>query len=259
MLISNILGMNFRRLIVFSMTLAATLTAPTLTTTEMDEIEVHEQEVSRVVEVSTHQTPNRAKSKFKFVSIDGAEAIPFPAKNHILLEQSVSEEPEPIEEEPEVEVLEIEPIVEEIKEPTEVTSEPLAGKALYESYVDEICELYQNVPPSIIKAMIERESNWDPNCCSDGGESCGLMQIQPRWHADMMASLGVEDIFDPYGNILVGVNLFSGLLKEYPAVEWALMCYNAGPYYGTLNYRNGQISSYAASIIARAEEIEGGG
>lgn len=148
---------------------------------------------------------------------------------------------------------------EEFEISSEVLSEPLTGRALYESYVDEICSMYDNVPASIVKAIIEKESNFDPNCCSDGGDSCGLMQIQPQWHSDMMASLGVTDIFDPYGNILVGVNLLSGLFKEYPATEWALMCYNAGPYYGTLNYRNGKISNYAASIIARAKEIEGGG
>lgn len=251
MLISNILRANIQRVIAFSATFITMFSANSLTTAESDAIEVSESETLRIVEVSTDLTPIRTRDTIKCIAIDGSEGFsPARVLSNPIKQEIKESEPEEIVTEDEVLVIE---------EPMEVTSEPLSGKALYESYVDEICELYQNVPPSIIKAMIERESNWNPNCSSDGGDSCGLMQIQPKWHADMMASLGVEDIFDPYGNILVGVNLFSGLLEEYPAIEWALMCYNAGPYYGTLNYRNGQISSYAASIIARAEEIEGGG
>lgn len=46
-----------------------------------------------------------------------------------------------------------------------------------------------NISFEFVMAIIEKESDFDPECISDGGESVGLMQIQSRWHREQMDRL----------------------------------------------------------------------
>ena len=55
------------------------------------------------------------------------------------------------------------------------------------------CEKH-NIAPTIIIAMIERESSYDPNAIGDNGKSFGLMQIQPIWFEKEMNELGITDL-----------------------------------------------------------------
>lgn len=94
-------------------------------------------------------------------------------------------------------------------------------------YITEIATLY-GLDPKIVKALIEVESGGDPYAVGDSGESLGLMQIQPRWHGERMARLGVTDLMDPYQNVLIGCDILAEKLAEYGNLHDALSAYNAG-------------------------------
>lgn len=94
-------------------------------------------------------------------------------------------------------------------------------------YITEIAISY-GLDPEIVKALIEIESGGDPYAVGDSGESIGLMQIQPKWHGERMARLGVTDLMDPYQNVLTGCDILAEKLAEYGNLHDALSAYNAG-------------------------------
>ncbi len=110
------------------------------------------------------------------------------------------------------------------------------------------CEKYA-IPPSIVVAMIERESTFNPNAIGDNGNSFGLMQIQPRWHSGRMAKLGCTDLLDPIQNVTVGIDFLGELYIRYGDIRLALTAYNTG------NINNG-LNGYAIAVMARANEVE---
>lgn len=81
-----------------------------------------------------------------------------------------------------------------------------------------------NVPASLVKAVIEAESGFNPGAVSPKGAR-GLMQLMPATIKDF----GVKNPFDPNENIGAGVSFLKNLLKDY---NWdykkALAAYNAG-------------------------------
>lgn len=92
----------------------------------------------------------------------------------------------------------------------------LEGPALYASYVDEIVSnYYPDLNADYIKAMIYHESRYDPLAVNQNSGVMGLMQISPKWHLERAHSLGVTDLLDPYGNILVGCDLLNELTQQY--------------------------------------------
>lgn len=52
-------------------------------------------------------------------------------------------------------------------------------KGISNEMIDDIA-VRSGVDPNIVKAIIKEESGGNPNAVGDGGESIGLMQIQPR-------------------------------------------------------------------------------
>lgn len=105
------------------------------------------------------------------------------------------------------------------------------------------------IQPQIIMAMIERESDYDTACMGDGGDSYGLLQVQPKWHSERMEKLGCTDLLDPYQNVAVAIDYLAELLDRYDGdMAKALVSYNQGHYKGT-------ITAYAKGVMEKAERI----
>jgi hypothetical protein len=94
----------------------------------------------------------------------------------------------------------------------------------YHSIVHEKAANY-NIDPSLIKAVIKTESNWNNRAISRKG-AMGLMQLMPATAIDM----NVRDPFDPEDNIEGGTKYLRYLLERFNGdLTLALAAYNAGP------------------------------
>lgn len=125
-------------------------------------------------------------------------------------------------------------------------------RAKIDGYITEISEDY-GICPELIMAMVETESNYQPDAKND---SCiGLMQVSDKWHTDRMERLGVTDLYDPYSNILVGVDFVAELADEYGDIGLVLMLYH-GESKAFSNVQNGILSEYADGILSRSAELE---
>lgn len=103
--------------------------------------------------------------------------------------------------------------------------------------------------PELIMAIIECESGGQSD--AENGSCKGLLQISVQWHTGRMERLGVTDIFDERGNILVGTDLLAELAEKYGDVAVALMAYH-----GEKNPAEKEISDYAQGILERSAELE---
>ena len=122
----------------------------------------------------------------------------------------------------------------------------------YERYVEQICSEY-NCCPELVEAIIEHESHWDPKAKN---KSCkGLMQINEKFHKERMKKLNVQSLYNPYGNILVGVDYIMELAEKYEDIGTVLNIYNAGNK-GLELAKQGKYLSYTKWIIKRSEELE---
>lgn len=112
----------------------------------------------------------------------------------------------------------------------------------YDVHIMRYAEQY-DVNPTLVRAVIQVESNFDPKCVSVKGAR-GLMQLMPA----TAKRFGVTDVHDPEQNIRGGVRylayltkLFNGdmrrVLAGYNAGEGAVMRYGGiPPYEETANY-----------------------
>ncbi len=82
----------------------------------------------------------------------------------------------------------------------------------------------QGVEPSLLKAMVSTESNFNPKAVSSKG-AMGLMQLMP----ETANSLGVANPFDAEENLTGGAKYFNQLFSQFGSLPLALAAYNAGP------------------------------
>ena len=128
-----------------------------------------------------------------------------------------------------------------------------------QDHITLLCEEH-HIDPVIIVAMIEKESTYNARAVGDGGNSLGLMQIQPRWHKERMKRLECTNLKDAYQNVTVGIDFMAELLEKYEDVEKALMAYNAGESGARRNWWNRGIYSnkYSRAVLEIAEELKEG-
>lgn len=97
------------------------------------------------------------------------------------------------------------------------------GTTSMDSIFEEASSTY-NVPINLIKAVAKAESNFNADAVSSAGAQ-GVMQLMPK----TAESLGVNNSFDAYENIMGGTKYLGQLLDKYDGdVTLALAGYNAG-------------------------------
>lgn len=125
-------------------------------------------------------------------------------------------------------------------------AEPLYGEELYRFYISQINEQYfPDVDPYVALAVLENESNYQPNAMSSVG-AVGLMQWIPKWHAWRMEKFHLNDMWDPYTNIIVGMDYLNDLFQSSGSWKEALYGYNHS-------------MAYVNAVLYRAELLRGGG
>ena len=120
-----------------------------------------------------------------------------------------------------------------------------------QDYMFEICKQY-NVPVTLIVAMMERESRFNPDAVSRTNDY-GYMQIHKGNFEWLKNTLGISNLLDPKENILCGVYIISSHLKKNNNnINNALMCYNCGAGGAARLWRQGTYSTaYSRAIIER--------
>jgi soluble lytic murein transglycosylase len=110
--------------------------------------------------------------------------------------------------------------------------------------------------PALIKAVIWRESRFDPNAKGAAGE-IGLMQVREwpaeEWaEAEKLKDFRHTDIFEPTRNIHAGSWYLAKLLKRYTncdnPIPYALADYNAGRTH-VLRWNKGRASTNSAAFL----------
>lgn len=112
------------------------------------------------------------------------------------------------------------------------------------------------VDPALIRAVIERESGFDPSATSSAG-AAGLMQLMP----ETARALGIVDPYDPAQSIDGGTRYLAAQLRRFGDVGLALAAYNAGP--GAVEHFGGippyqETRRYVESVLARYRTLASG-
>jgi hypothetical protein len=105
---------------------------------------------------------------------------------------------------------------------------PVRGRASapqdLEPHIVTAAQRYK-IPAPLVRAIMQAESNFDPNAVSPKG-ACGLMQLMPPTAAEMY----VKDIFDEKENIEGGVRYLRVLANQFNGdMVKMIAAYNAGP------------------------------
>jgi soluble lytic murein transglycosylase-like protein len=128
------------------------------------------------------------------------------------------------EEVPEVKV--VEAAIEETEDVEEVKYYDCPLSEELQDYIRTLCK-EKDVPMDLVIAQIQVESNFRADCVSDTNDY-GLMQINKINHGWLKEKYGITDFLDPYQNVLCGINILSGHLRNCGNLEKALMSYNMG-------------------------------
>ena len=124
------------------------------------------------------------------------------------------------------------------------------------SFIEALCTV-NSIDSAMVLALIERESSWNVRAVNAKGNCLGLMQISTVHTERLRKDLGIEDLFDPYQNVMAGIDLLAGYLRRYGDCEMALMCYNCGEAGAQAHFSEGEYSSaYSRWIVDRASEIK---
>lgn len=142
--------------------------------------------------------------------------------------------------------------------PQEYIDEGGCFPEVVQAYLWSLCE-ERGINYYVVVALIERESRYKWDASGDNGNSKGYMQIYEKWHLERMEEENVTDLYNPYGNIRVGLNFLQeltggGVNANY---HYVLMSYNMGESRAKEFYKMGiYTSEYSTVILQRAQEIQ---
>ena len=117
-----------------------------------------------------------------------------------------------------------------------------------------------SVDPSLIKAVVWRESRFNPNARGGAGE-IGLMQIREAAAEEWAKAEGVpyfshQHLYDPAKNLLAGTWYLRKLLRRYlrtdSPVVYALADYNAGRTH-VLRWNKGAAATNSAQFLQQMD------
>lgn len=145
----------------------------------------------------------------------------------------------------------VHPVTEPTEPPVQYYDVPLSEDL--QDYIRTLCE-ENDVPMSLIIAMIEVESSFRPNVIS-GTSDYGLMQINKINHEWLTEEYGITDFLDPYQNVFCGITIIAGHLEKTDGdIALALMRYNCGATGAKRLWDKGIYStSYTEKILAAME------
>jgi len=121
------------------------------------------------------------------------------------------------------------------------------------AYAKSAGEVY-DIDPYLLTAIAERESSLNAN--ARNGKCKGIMQVSEKWHADRMERLGVENLYDAEGCMLVAADYLAELFEINSDPYYVLMRYNMLTSTANELYKKGEITPYALGIVERAEELK---
>ena len=123
-------------------------------------------------------------------------------------------------------------------------------------YAEEIGAEY-GICPELLESIAYWESRFDPNAVSKNGKYIGLMQVNPKIHADRMKKLGVDDLTDPKGCMRVAADYLLELFEEHEDAGTVLMAYS-GTNKGRINQyeETGDMTKYAEKILTLSAVYE---
>jgi soluble lytic murein transglycosylase-like protein len=91
----------------------------------------------------------------------------------------------------------------------------------------DICSEY-DISYELILGICSTESAFKYEAIGDGGNSFGLMQIQPKWWSGTMEREDITNLLDPLQNIRCGCAILNELKTLYKTEYRALQAYNTG-------------------------------
>lgn len=151
-----------------------------------------------------------------------------------------------------------------VAEPIEViTSDSNTSIALFDvplseslqQHIYNVCE-NKGVPVTLVIAMIDHESGFNPDVISTTGDY-GLMQINQINHAWLEETYHCSDMLNPYQNVYCGISIIGSYIEKYGRLDKALMAYNMGEYGAKKAWENGITStSYSDAILELMSEYE---
>ena len=96
----------------------------------------------------------------------------------------------------------------------------------------------QGLSPSLVFAIAEQESGFNPRAVGVDGGDLGLMQVYWPVHGKRLLAQGYakEDMFDPCKNAMVGAGILRAFLEQHRFSWRGVGAYNAGNEAKRINY-----------------------
>lgn len=139
----------------------------------------------------------------------------------------------------------------EVMAPQPIVNVPM--DAVMQGWLFDYCEI-RAVDPYLILAIIDTESGFNP--AAQNGTCIGMMQINADVHQGLLESMGLDDFYNPYQNIMVGIELIKSYLDTGNGLDWALMTYNGGRAYATEKIQKGEVTDYVWIVKEKKESYQ---